>query len=58
MDKVGIVWTVEELASHWKVKASTVYGLIRSGRLSAFKVGVGYRVSNEAVRRFEEGESA
>ena len=56
MAEIERVYTVEELTERWKVRASTVYGMIRSGRLAAFKVGVGYRIADAAVRRVEEGE--
>ncbi len=51
----SVVYTTEELAQRWKVRASTIYDLIRKGKLAAFKVGVGYRVTDRAVREYEEG---
>ena len=51
----SVVYTTEELAQRWKVRASTIYDLIRKGKLAAFKCGVGYRVTDRAVREFEEG---
>lgn len=54
----SVVYTVDDLARYWRVEPSTVYTLIRSGRLAAFKVGVGWRITDKAVREFEEGESA
>ena len=51
----SVVYTTEELAARWKVRASTIYDLIRKGKLAAFKVGVGYRVTDRTVREFEEG---
>lgn len=51
----SVIYTVEELARYWRVERSTIYTLIRSGRLQAFKVGVGYRITDRAVRAYEEG---
>ena len=51
----SVVHSVEELAAYWKVKTSTIYGMIKSGKLAAFKVGVGYRITDKAVREYEEG---
>lgn len=52
----SVVYTVEELAKYWRVNPSTVYGMIRNGKLKAFKVGVGYRITDRAVWEYEEGE--
>lgn len=52
----SIVYSVEDLAKHWRVNPSTIYGMIRSGKLAAFKVGVGYRITDRAVRAYEEGK--
>lgn len=54
----SITYTVAQLADHWHCKPSTVYGMIKTGKLQAFKVGVGYRVTDKALREFEEGVSA
>ena len=51
----SVVYTVDDLAKYWRVERSTIYGLIKSGRLLAFKCGVGYRITDRAVRAFEEG---
>lgn len=53
----SIVYTVDELARYWRVQPSTIYGMIRSGKLQAFKVGVSYRITDRAVRAYEEGLS-
>ena len=54
----SVVFTVDELAQYWRVERSTIYGLIKGGRLQAFKVGVGWRITDRAVRAFEEGRPA
>lgn len=51
----SVVYTVNELARHWRVEPSTIYGMIKTGKLTAFKVGVGYRITDKAVREYEEG---
>lgn len=55
MSDDSVVYTVDELARYWRVEKSTVYGLIKGGRLQAFKCGVAYRITDRAVRAFEEG---
>lgn len=51
----SITYSVAQLARYWQVEPSTVYGMIKSGKLQAFKVGVGYRITDKAVREYEEG---
>lgn len=54
----SIVHSVASLASRWDVEPSVVYRLIKAGKLSAFKVGKEFRVTDKALREFEEGVSA
>ena len=51
----SVVHSVVQLADHWMVEPSVVYRLIRSGKLKAFKVGKEFRVTDKAVREYEEG---
>lgn len=51
----SVIHTVESLAHHWHVNPSTIYGLIKSGKLQAFKVGVGYRITDKARYEYEIG---
>ena len=51
----SVVFSVEELAHYWKVERSTIYTLIKQKRLQAFKCGVSWRITDRAVRAFEEG---
>ena len=44
--------TVEEVADLIRVSRTTVYRLIREGALPAIRVGRGYRVREESVRRY------
>lgn len=54
----SVTYSVAELAKYWKVQDPTIYKMIRSGKLQAFKVGVGYRITDKAVREFEAGVGA
>lgn len=54
----SVTYTVAELAQHWKVNDPTIYKMIKSGKLQAFKVGVGYRITDKAVREYEQGVGA
>jgi excisionase family DNA binding protein len=51
----SVTYSVAELAKHWKVNDPTIYKMIKAGKLPAFKVGVGYRITDKAVREFEAG---
>lgn len=44
--------TVAEVARRFRVSNMTVYRLIKSGQLSAVRVGRGYRIREEDVRRY------
>lgn len=47
-------YTVASLATHWSVSTDTVYAMIHSGRLKAFRFGGKlYRIRPEEVERFE-----
>lgn len=47
-------FSVEEVAEYWRVKASGVYILIRTGRLRACKICGKWRISPEAIKAYEE----
>ena len=47
-------YSVASLAEHWSVSTDTVYAMIHSGRLKAFRFGGKlYRIRPEEVVRFE-----
>jgi excisionase family DNA binding protein len=46
--------TVAEVARHLRVSNMTVYRLVNSGQLPAVRVGRGYRIREEDVRRYLE----
>lgn len=51
---MGRAFTVATLADHWCVSTDTVYAMIHSGRLQAFRFGGKlYRIRPEEVERFE-----
>jgi excisionase family DNA binding protein len=43
------------VADRWQVEKSTIYRMISSGKLPAFRVGKEFRVTDRAVREYEEG---
>ena len=51
----SVVHSVAGIADYWMVSEDAVYRLIKSGKLKAFKVGKEYRVTDKALREYEEG---
>ncbi|MDQ3954204.1 MAG: helix-turn-helix domain-containing protein [Actinomycetota bacterium] len=49
---LGKFFTVAEVARQLRVSNMTVYRLIKSGQLPAVRVGRGYRIRDEDVRRY------
>jgi excisionase family DNA binding protein len=46
--------TVSEVAKHLRVSNMTVYRLVNSGQLAAVRIGRGYRIREEDVRKYLE----
>ncbi|MDQ3940935.1 MAG: helix-turn-helix domain-containing protein [Actinomycetota bacterium] len=46
--------TVSEVARHLRVSNMTVYRLVNSGQLAAVRVGRGYRIRRDDVRKYLE----
>ena len=46
--------TVGEVARHLRVSNMTVYRLVNSGQLAAVRVGRGYRIREDDVRKYLE----
>ena len=44
--------TVAEVAKQLRVSNMTVYRLVKSGQLAAVRVGRGYRIREEDIRRY------
>lgn len=51
---LGRFLTVGEVARHLRVSNMTVYRLVKQGQLAAVRVGRGYRIREEDVRRYLE----
>ena len=51
---VGKFLTVGEVARHLRVSNMTVYRLVNSGQLPAVRVGRGYRIREDDVRKYLE----
>jgi excisionase family DNA binding protein len=49
---MGRFLTVAEVARQLRVSNMTVYRLVKSGQLAAVRVGRGYRLREEDVRRY------
>jgi excisionase family DNA binding protein len=49
---LGKFFTVAEVARQLRVSNMTVYRLIKSGQLPAVRVGRGYRIRDDDVRRY------
>ena len=47
------VFTVNEVAQRWRCSVDIVYDLLKGGKLKGFKLGGTWRVSADAIRRFE-----
>jgi excisionase family DNA binding protein len=51
---VGRFMTVAEVSRQLRVSNMTVYRIIKAGQLPAVRVGRGYRIREEDVRRYLE----
>ena len=54
----SVVYSVTQLATYWQVPEETIREMIRRRDLQAFKVGREWRVTDKAVREYEEGVTA
>lgn len=50
------VYTLEEIAELLNVTRRTMYNYIKSGRLKAVKIGSIWRVSEDNLKKFIDGE--
>lgn len=53
---MGKLYTCAEIADYYSVPIRTVWFWIREKKISAIKVGKYYRVSEEALRQFEQSQ--
>jgi len=52
------VYTVEEVAELLRVNPMTVYRAVRSGDITAFKIGSSWRITEEALNAFMQRRPA
>jgi excisionase family DNA binding protein len=53
-EKPGDVLTIEELSAYLKISKSTLYKLVREGRIPSQKVGRHWRFRKKAIDRWLE----
>lgn len=51
-EKLGEIITVEELAAYLKIPKSTIYKLVREGKIPSQKIGRHWRFRKEAIDRW------
>ena len=51
-NRPGEILTLEELSSYLKIPKSTIYKLVREGRIPAQKVGRHWRFRKQAIDRW------
>ena len=53
-NRLGDILTLEELSSYLKIPKSTIYKLVREGKIPAQKVGRHWRFRKQAIDRWLE----
>lgn len=51
------IMTIRELSEFLRVHPTTIYRLLRQGRLPGFRVGSNWRFSREAIEKWERGQA-
>ena len=51
------IFTIKELSDHLRVHPTTIYRLLRQGRLPGFRVGSNWRFSREAIEHWEREQA-
>lgn len=51
------IFTIKELSDHLRVHPTTIYRLLRQGRLPGFRVGSNWRFSREAIEQWEREQA-
>jgi len=54
----GDILTIEELSAYLRISKSTLYKLVREGKIPSQKVGRHWRFRKEAIDRWLEGGKA
>lgn len=49
--------TVSELSTHLRVHPTTIYRLLREGRIPGFRVGTAWRFSRAAIDTWKNGQT-
>ncbi|HJU10097.1 MAG TPA: helix-turn-helix domain-containing protein, partial [Candidatus Binataceae bacterium] len=52
------IFTIKELSEHLRVHPTTIYRLLRQGRLPGFRVGSNWRFNRSAIEAWEKLQSA
>ncbi len=52
----GDILTITELSEHLRVHPTTIYRLLRQGRIPGFRVGASWRFSRRAIENWERGQ--
>jgi excisionase family DNA binding protein len=50
------ILTISELSTHLRVHPTTIYRLLREGRIPGFRVGSAWRFSRAAIEVWEHGQ--
>jgi len=49
--------TVDELSDHLQIHRSTIYRLLKEGKLPGFRIGSDWRFSVEEIERWQRGQT-
>ena len=52
------ILTISELSAHLRVHPTTIYRLLREGRIPGFRVGSAWRFNRASIEKWERGEGA
>jgi excisionase family DNA binding protein len=58
MSKPGAILTVVEISDYLKIPRSTIYKLVREGKIPAQKIGRHWRFRKEAIDRWLENKQS
>jgi len=56
--KPGAILTVDEISDYLKIPRSTIYKLVREGKIPAQKIGRHWRFRKEAIDRWLENKQS
>ena len=51
------IYTIQELSDRLRVHPTTIYRLLRQGRLPAFRVGSNWRFSRAAIEQWQSSQA-